>query len=207
MKKLEIHPKPHYKSIRLKGYDYSQPGSYFVTICTKNRESLFGEIIDGEMVLNEIGKIVEKFLLEVPVHYPDVELDKYVVMPNHVHLIIVIYSSDDKNIPVEAIHELLLRVRMKIRRKMVLPKIIGRFKMNTSKQINMHFKSPIQSIWQRNYYEHVIRNERELNKIRRYIFNNPPKWEYDQENRNGVPIDEKKKFWTKFLNEFDDNSS
>jgi putative transposase len=87
---------------------------------------------------------------------------------------------------------------------MILPKIIGRLKMNASKQINILNATPGHSIWQRNYYEHVIRDEKDLNKIRRYIINNPPKWEYNRENQNGFPIDEKKTFWSKFLNELID---
>jgi putative transposase len=82
-----------HKSIRLKEYDYSQPGAYFVTVCTHNRASLFGKIIDGEMVLNDMGKIVGKCILDIPVHFSDVEIDKFVIMPNHVHLIIIIYPD------------------------------------------------------------------------------------------------------------------
>jgi len=86
-----------HKSIRLKNYDYSQPGSYFVTICTQNRELLFGNIADGEIVLDDVGRIVEKCLLEIPEHYPNVKLDKFVIMPNHVHLIIVIHPFLNDN--------------------------------------------------------------------------------------------------------------
>ena len=83
------------RSIRLNHYDYSQPGSYFVTICTHAKSPLFGEIIDGEMVLNDLGKIVEQCMSEILIHYPDVELDKWVIMPNHVHMIIVIYPNEN----------------------------------------------------------------------------------------------------------------
>ena len=191
--------KYHRRSIRLNHYDYSQPGSYFITICTHDKSPLFGGITNGEMVLNDLGKMVEKCILDIPVHFPDVELDKWVIMPNHVHMIIVIYPNENDK---PFIHELPLR-DIKSRRKMLLPKIIGRFKMNCSKQINILQNTPGQSIWQRSYYEHIIRNENELNKIRRYIINNPPQWDYDEENRNGLPIDEKKAFWSKFLNEFE----
>jgi len=84
-----------------------------------------------------------------------------------------------------------------------IPTIIRSFKSAVTKQINIINHTPGQSIWQRGYYEHIIRDERELNRIRRYIINNPAKWEYDRENRNGIPIDEKKKFWNRFLDEFD----
>jgi len=83
------------RSIRLNHYDYSQPGSYFVTICTHAKSPLFGEIINGEMVLNDLGKIVEQCMSEILIHYPDVELDKWVIMPNHVHMIIVIYPNEN----------------------------------------------------------------------------------------------------------------
>jgi len=84
-----------YKSVRLKNFDYSQSGSYFVTIYTRNREPLFGEIKEGEMILNDVGKIIKKCVSDIPVHYPLVELDKFVIMPNHVHMIIVIYFDND----------------------------------------------------------------------------------------------------------------
>jgi len=196
----------HRRSIRLKEYDYSQSGSYFVTVCTQDHEEIFGKIIDGEMLLNDVGKIVERCWKEIPNHFKDVGLDQFICMPNHVHGIIVIWSNDNENQKnVGAIHELPLHEKMVTRRKMLLPRIIGYFKMNSSKQINVVNGTIGQPVWQRNYYEHVIRSEEELNKIRRYIINNPPKWEYDQENRFGKPIDEKRKFWSKFLNEFEES--
>jgi len=198
-----------HKSIRLKGYDYTRPGSYFITLCTGHHQALFGDIIDGEMILNEWGRIIKDYIDKIPDHYANVEIDRYVIMPNHVHMIVVLWLEKEScngtanQINVEAIHELPLRDRMKTRRKMKLPKIVGWLKMNASKQINIKRKISVQSIWQRNYYEHIIRNERELNNIRRYIINNPPNWEYDRENRNGIPIDEKKKFWLRFYNEYE----
>ena len=90
---LVIH---HRRSIRLQGYDYSLLGAYFVTICTQNRVCLFGEIADGKIVLNNAGKIAKQCWLEIPNHFPNVSLDQYVIMPNHVHGIIIINGNDDK---------------------------------------------------------------------------------------------------------------
>lgn len=190
----------HRRSIRLRGYDYSQAGAYFITIVAKNRERLFGEAANGEMRLNEIGRVVQTAWDELPGRYPSVELDAFVVMPNHVHGIIVI--SGDTG-PVGAIHELPLhelplhelpaagaihespphesplqdRVQ---RRKMLLPKIVGYFKMNAAKRANEIRLASGVPLWQRNYYEHIIRNEADLRRIREYIANNPLKWELDQ---------------------------
>jgi putative transposase len=117
------------RSIRLREYDYSRPGYYFVTVCVRNRECLFGEIIDGEMHLNEYGEIVNDVWNYLPNRYPAAKLDIYGIMPDHFHGIIT----------VGAIHELPLQRELRSpwqRRKMVLPKIIGYFKMNTAKHIN-----------------------------------------------------------------------
>jgi len=197
MKKLENNPKPHYKSIRLKGFDYTQAGAYFVTICTYKWVSLFGNIIDGEMVLNNLGKIVKDEIIKTSEIRDIIDIDKYVIMPNHVHLIIIINEGSRTARRAATIEHYGKPVANSI------PTIIRSFKSAITRSIHLILGKNDQIIWQRNYYEHIIRNEHELNKIRRYIFNNPPKWEYDQENRNGLPIDEKKKFWTKFLNEFD----
>jgi len=180
MKKYD-QEKYHRRSIRLKGYDYSQAGAYYVTMCTQNRECLFGEIVNGKMRLNEYGQIVQQCWMEIPQHYQNVQLDEYVVMPNHVHGIIIINESDIST--VGAIHELPLRHELphsrEQRRNMLLPKIIGRFKMNVAKPINRIRQTPGISVWQRNYYEHIIRNENELNRIRHYIINNPLHWKTD----------------------------
>ena len=163
------------ESIRLPGHDYSSPGAYFITICTHNRQYLFGEIVNNEMILNEYGEIANKYWYEIPKHYTNTQLDEYVIMPNHIHGIIFI---------VGAIHELPLQQnefsQLIQRRKMLLPKIIGRFKMNAAKQINQIRQTPGIPVWQRNYYEHIIRNDNELNKIREYIINNPLTWQTDE---------------------------
>ncbi len=186
--------KYHRRSIRLKHYDYSQPGAYFITICTHHHKCIFGEIFDGKIRLNEYGKTVERCWTAIPENFPGTELDRYVIMPNHIHGIIVINDTIDKNhhpnpppnnvranheLPnnVGAIHELPLQSE---RRQMTIPKIIGRFKMNSAKEVNQIRKTMGFPLWQRNYYEHIIRNEREMYKIREYIINNPLKWEFDE---------------------------
>ena len=164
------------RSIRLKGYDYSQAGAYFVTICAQNRQCLFGDIADGKMVLNKYGKIVADEWKKTAEIRREIELDEWIVMPNHFHAIVVMTD------PVGAIHELPLQMSQKQRRKMTLPKLIGRFKMLSSKRINKLRNTPGTKLWQRNYYEHIICNDDELHCTREYIINNPLKWESDKEN-------------------------
>ena len=169
------------KSLRLKEYDYSREGAYFITICTYNRECILGNVIDGEMLLNQFGKIVFGCWNSLAGRYTNIELDKFVVMPNHVHVIIKIIDN------VGAIHKLPLQRKncdhpQMERRRMLIPKIVGYFKMNSSKQINRLRNTAGMSVWQLNYYEHVIRNVDKLSKIREYIQNNPLKWHLDREN-------------------------
>lgn len=183
----EIH---HRRSIRLKGYNYSRSGAYFITTCVQNREYLFGEIKNGQMITNQNGNIVTNCWFDLINHYEDIVLDIFVVMPNHFHGIIVITGKDDNDINgcdatvganhVRAIHELPLHEFPRQRRKMLLSKIMGRFKMVTSKQINLSRKTPGVPVWQRNYYEHIIRNEESYNEIAEYICTNPLKWKDDR---------------------------
>jgi putative transposase len=175
MKSLRTH---HRKSIRLKEYDYSTPGEYFITICTRNLVCILGEIVDGEMRLSKAGIIVKQCWEEIPKHFQNVELDEHIVMPNHIHGIIILTE------PVGAIHESPLRMTQYQRRTMKLSKIIGRFKITAAKEINLLCRTPGHSVWERNYYEHIIRNKKNLNNIRDYIANNPIQWFYDDENPN-----------------------
>ena len=177
------------RSIRLKDYDYSQPGGYFLTIVTFQREHLFGEIVNGEMVLNEAGKVVRDIWEKLPERYPNVITDEMAVMPNHFHGNLFITDDIHAFPPVAAVHELPLRedetpeeYRLR-RRRMLLPKVVGYFKMNTAKAINLILNSSGVPVWQRNYYEHIIRNEDELERIRKYIYYNPQQWAQDDENR------------------------
>jgi len=166
----------HRRSIRLKGYDYSQSGAYFITICTQNRECLFGEITNGKIVLNDAGRMALKCWHDIPSHFPHVELDEFVVMPNHVHGILCVVDA-----PVGAKNFLPLQSGQRPRgTTKTIGSIIRGFKIGVTKWMRQNTES--HNIWQRNYYEHIIRNENELNRIRVYIVKNPLKWELDREN-------------------------
>jgi len=165
----------HRRSLRLKGYDYSQAGAYFITICTKNRECLLGEIKNGEIILNEYGEIARKEWIKSQIIRKEMKLDEFIIMPNHIHGIVIIDHVGANG-------------RSPLRDFRMEPKSISSFvagyKSSVTKQINLVRKLPRFSVWQQNYYEHIIRNETELNALREYIVNNPLKWDEDQENPN-----------------------
>ncbi|MGB6128069.1 MAG: transposase [Psychrilyobacter sp.] len=164
------------RSIRLKNYDYSKNGMYFITICTQNREKIFGEIIDENMILNDVGKMVEDEWKKLETE--DIDVSKYCLMPNHFHGIIEI------RVNVGVIHELPLRENkedIKLRRKMMIPKLIGKFKMLSARRINI-LNNNVGKVWQRNYYEHIIRDEKDYVRISDYIKNNPRNWKEDRFN-------------------------
>ena len=168
----------HRRSIRLKGYDYSQAGAYFVTIVTWQREMLFGEITDGELVLNEFGQIVSEKWQWLESQYRYIELGAWIVMPNHFHGILVIHDfgrGGSRSAPTP------------IKRK-PLGGLIGAFKTVSTKHINLLRNTEGQLVWQRNYYEHIIRNEPEMDRISRYIESNPSQWAEDDENPNNVRL-------------------
>jgi putative transposase len=173
---LDEVPGSHRRSIRLPNYNYSQVGAYFVTIVTFQREYRFGEIQHGKMNLNNAGQIVWNVWNSLPERYPTVTLDTAVVMPNHFHGIVMI----DEPV-VGVIHELPLQDRAQ-RRRMTLPLVVGYFKMNSAKQINKLSNSSGVPIWQRNYYEHIIRNDEENNRVQFYIDSNIDNWAKDDEN-------------------------
>jgi REP element-mobilizing transposase RayT len=175
--------KHHRRSVRLKGYDYSLPGMYFVTICVQGNASRLGRIVDGEMHLTNEGRVVEGFWKKVPGKYANVFIDCFVVMPNHVHAIVEIREQDDVADPGRG------EVTSPQKgggtpplQKVTLGQIIGYYKYQTTKQINQLLNIQGTSFWQRNYYEHIIRNERALEAIRSYILSNPLNWEHDLEN-------------------------
>jgi len=178
------------RSIRLRGYDYTQVGAYFITICTQNRECLFGQIVDGGMMLNEAGRVVVKCWHAMPDHFSNFELDEFVVMPNHFHAVFVLHRRGESCIrPISGDH--------KDRPYGTLPDTVGRV-IQAFKSITTHeyikgvkqyrWPSFPRKLWQRNYYEHIIRHEPELNHIREYIVENPLKWELDRENPLGVRL-------------------
>ncbi|MBS3920794.1 MAG: transposase [Deltaproteobacteria bacterium] len=163
----------HRRSLRLRDYEYSQGGAYFITICTNNREPIF-EIFPKlkETLQMQWGKLEARF--------PDIKLDEFIIMSNHIHgIIFIVGAIHESPLPLQAIYELPL---LQNRRRMLLPKVIGYFKMNTAKQFNQILNRTGQPFWQRNYYDHIIRNENELTQIREYVQNNPLKWDLDREN-------------------------
>jgi REP element-mobilizing transposase RayT len=187
----------HRRSIRLKNYDYSQAGAYFVTICVKHREQLFGQIQDGTMQLNQYGKIATEWWEQIPNHFPNAELDACVIMPNHMHGIIAICDDtaaggtggvspppphagadiiDDADIMGGA-ETAPLRAESPRR---TLGQMVAYYKYQVTKTINQERNTPGVKIWQRNYYEHIIRNQRSLRRICEYIMNNPKRWDIDQ---------------------------
>jgi putative transposase len=172
--------KHHRRSIRLKDYDYTNPGVYFVTICTWNRECLFGDIVNGGMQLNDFGEIViREWRYTGDIRRTNVELDEFVIMPNHVHGILTIISGNGcrgmaRHAP--TVRQFANPVAQS------LSSIIGSFKSAVTRQINISRNHPGMPVWQRNYYEHIIRNETEMDRIRQYIIHNPSQWDNDENN-------------------------
>jgi len=170
--------KPNRRSIRLQEYDYRQPGAYFVTICTRKRECLLGEIVDGKMVLNSYGEIVKDEWFHSAQIRPEIELDFFVVMPNHIHGIMTI--REDMQSSVRATGRSPLRDHRNTLPQKSLGSFVAGLKASITKRINEIRGIPGTPFWQRNYYEHVIRNEIDLDEIRQYIENNPFKWLEDE---------------------------
>jgi len=176
MPDLQANKTSRRRPLRLKDYDYSQEGAYFITICIHNRKCILGEIIDNEVRLNNWGKVVESEWLQTPILRPYVALDAYVVMPNHFH---AIFFLQDQNRATQ-------RVAPTQTKTPTGPKpasvgaIIGQLKSQLTKRLNSTGRKSKEPFWQRNYYEHVIRDEADLNRIREYVQNNPVRWLEDE---------------------------
>ncbi|MBN1659994.1 MAG: transposase [Anaerolineae bacterium] len=162
------------RSIRLPGYDYTQPGAYFVTINTCGHELLFGEVADSEVKLNAYGEIAWEEWFRGGELRANVELDAFVVMPNHVHGVIVITHA------VGATRRVAPTERPAGPSVGSIGAIIAQYKSIVTKRINALRQTPGVPVWQRNYYEHVIRNEDSLQRVREYVANNPARWEEDR---------------------------
>jgi putative transposase len=183
--------KHHRRSIRLKEYDYASRGAYFVTICVQNRECVLGDVMDGHMVLNDTGQIADQFWPAVADHFADIGIDVWVTMPNHVHAVIVIgrgavsaptvATPNDKEMGGEKGGE------TPPLQSPVLGPIVAYFKYQTTKSINQMRDAPGARFWQRNYWEHIIRNETELDTIRQYVETNPMRWTNDQLHPDAPP--------------------
>jgi len=158
-----------------------------VTIGTKNRECLFGEAVEGEMHLNEIGEMVQTVWEELPEYYSGIGIDVFQIMPNHVHGIIIL-NHEISGVGAGPCACPFLGQPRGVAPTMSLPDVVHRFKSLTTnrfRQIIKNYNCPLfpgQKFWQRNFYEHIVRNNKELNQIREYIQNNPLKWHLDQEN-------------------------
>lgn len=178
---------PHRRIHRLSEFDYSQPGAYFVTIVTQDRKT-FCQIVDGEMVLSEVGKMVEEVWIAIPDHFPKVELGNFVVMPNHFHGIITICVEETQGIIVGARHAVPQKHSPfeKFGKPVSgsLATIIRSFKSATTKAFHKFPDHSEEPLWQQGYYDHVIWNEREYRAIYDYIRANPMKWEKDEEFNN-----------------------
>ncbi len=190
----EYDPKIHHRrSIRLKGYDYTQAGAYFVTIVTQGREALFGEVVNGEMRLNRYGEIVQAAWFDLPRHYRHVELGAFVVMPNHVHGIIILNGTGrGGSVPGQPSVAAGMKSgtasvpeKTKTRpysKQHGLPEIVRAFKSFSARRVNVLRRMEGTPVWQRNYYEHIIRNQQDLELTWLYIESNPAQWDTDDEN-------------------------
>lgn len=185
------------RSIRLLDVDYSLPGYYFITICVKNRSCLFGDIKNGIVELNELGNAVKNCWLEIPKHYQNIVVDEFVIMPNHVHGILLI--NDNEKLGVQNIESLRQPIATNdvVGAQYFVPQLPGQnkyqqivsgsigsivrgFKIGVTKWWRKNDCDGI--LWQRNYYEHIIRDDKSLNTIRQYIRDNPINWFEDEEN-------------------------
>ncbi|MGA7578674.1 MAG: transposase [Desulfobaccales bacterium] len=174
---------PRRVSLRLSGFNYSQEGAYFVTIAVKGRQYLFGNIVDNEMNLNGFGKIAAAGWDNLSSHYNTaIELDAFTVMPNHIHGIIIITRECEfeflSGSPIKTGGE-----TPPLQKPPALGQIVGYYKFHCTVGINALRKTAGAGVWQRGYYEHVIRDDRSLNRVREYIASNPQRWHLDRENR------------------------
>ena len=176
-------PRWHRRSIRLRGHDYSSPGAYFITICTHDRLPLFGQVNDGKMVVNEYGEIARECWNAIPEHFPHVELDVFIIMPNHIHGIIWIVDINNNagnNVGAQQCCAPTYRgVTPHNVRPGSLGAIIRSFKSAVTRRINALRDHPGMPVWQRNYFDHIIRTPQTLDAIRQYIIENPIRWDAD----------------------------
>jgi REP element-mobilizing transposase RayT len=176
---MAYNPKKHHRrSIRLSGYDYTQPGAYYITICTYKRQCWFGDVMNGKVHYNHLGYIAYSFWQALPRRFSHIELDVFVVMPNHLHGILIICDR------VNQIQANDLPKKEQFGKPVAgsIPTVIRSFKAAVTKLINLMRKTLNPPVWQSNYYESIIRVETGLDNVRQYIINNPRQWEMDEEN-------------------------
>jgi putative transposase len=167
---------PNRKSIRLPNYDYSHPGMYFVTICTHQREPILGTIDAGYMIPTDAGKLVDQIWHALPNRFPNLKTDKFILMPNHVHAIM--FLETPRSSPGGASPAPTTRAS--------LADVVCAFKSQSAIAINKIRMTPNHPVWQRNYFEHIIRTPQSLDNLRRYIQENPSRWPTDEENPTRV---------------------
>jgi len=170
----------HRRSIRLRGYDYRQTGAYFVTLCSFQRECIFGEVTEDGVLLTGVGRIVQECWAALPEHFPFIALDSSILMPNHLHGVLFRYGVD--GLPTAP-----TPMRPAGTAAGSLGAVIQSFKAMSTRRANAERGTPGYHLWQRNYYEHIIRDEEDLNRIREYILANPGRWAEDAENPLNIP--------------------
>lgn len=179
MSDAAIDPRKHRRSIRLKAHDYSG-GVFFITLCIEQRACVLGEVVDGQMMLSEVGQIAQECWDAIPDHFEHAICDAFVVMPNHVHAILALqrFNTDSTNNSTQP------ETRLKLigATKGSLGSVVGSYKAAVSKRVNNLWVTPGAKFWQRNYHERIIRNDNELQSYRDYIAQNPARWHEDQEN-------------------------
>jgi putative transposase len=172
----------HRKSIRLQGANYSEPGAYFITICAAERRNIFGRIDDGRAVLSPLGEIVRGCWVQIPAHFPAANLKEFVVMPNHLHGIIGLTVGARYIVPVEQRTRTPERFQKPV--KGSIPTIVRTFKAAVTRGAKKELGMDGDDIWQRNYFERVLRDGKEYVDASRYILENPMRWEWDEENKD-----------------------
>jgi len=174
---------PKRRSVRLPDYNYASLGFYFVTVCAYHHEHLFGEIVNNEMLLNDLGKVAQSCWLDIPTHYPKASIDAHVIMPNHIHGIIIINSVGANNYSPANVADDNRLVRGTSK---TIGAIVRGYKIGVTKWARLNGGQ--YCVWQRNYYERIIRYDRELNNMRIYIANNMLQWADDEENINKLGV-------------------
>ncbi len=187
--------KHHRRSIRLQAYDYAQSGAYFVTVCVQDHVCLFGKVVEGRMYLNTRGQLVAEEWQRTATLRPQVELDAFVVMPNHVHGIVLIVPPEAEDFPTPHGYNIRMGGRGRRGDARVAPTqegkrprgprpnslgaVVGAFKSAVTRRINRQRDTPGAKVWQRNYYDRILRNEKAWRACRRYIEKNPSRWDSD----------------------------
>ncbi len=170
-------------SLRLRGFDYASPGAYFSTVCTHRRACILASMEDGASRLTTAGRIVAACWLELPEHYACMGLDAFVILPNHVHGVIVLHGTVGAGLRPAPTPQHDMRRGCREGRPVTLTEVVRAFKGFSARRINLERRTPGAPVWQRGFYEHVIRDEADLHRIRRYIEENPLRWAEDEENR------------------------